>query len=335
MSPEKVTVKDLLSGKCKKPVPILSYPAAQFVSDDIEALSKSSELQARVIKSAADRCPGGAAVTLMDLSVEAECFGAEIIFSKSAVPAVKEALIKTASDAEKLEIPAVGSARSGIFIDTVKKAKQLITDRPLLAGAAAPFSLAARLIDVTEIMFMCFDEPEAVHTVLKKCTEFLIGYVKALKEAGADGIILAEPVAGLLSPELEEEFSAPYTKQLVNAVKDDGFAVIYHNCGQSVSRMTDSVFSNGCDAYHFGNAVDLKEMLAAAPADKLIMGNLDPVALFKDGTPGEMKKAVKDLLCECAGYDNFLLSSGCDIPANAKWENIDAFFAAAKEFYEG
>lgn len=335
MSPEKVTVKDLLSGKCKKPVPILSYPAAQFVSDDIEALSKSSELQARVVKSAADRCPGGAAVTLMDLSVEAECFGAEIIFSKSAVPAVKEALIKTAADAEKLEIPAVGSARSGIFIDTVKKAKQLITDRPLLAGAAAPFSLAARLIDVTEIMFMCFDEPEAVHTVLKKCTEFLIGYVKALKEAGADGIILAEPVAGLLSPELEEEFSAPYTKQLVNAVKDDGFAVIYHNCGQSVSRMTDSVFSNGCDAYHFGNAVDLKEMLAAAPADKLIMGNLDPVALFKDGTPGEMKKAVKDLLCECAGYDNFLLSSGCDIPANAKWENIDAFFAAAKEFYEG
>lgn len=335
MSPEKVTVKDLLSGKCKKPVPILSYPAAQFVSDDIEALSKSSELQARVIKSAADRCPGGAAVTLMDLSVEAECFGAEIIFSKSAVPAVKEALIKTAADAEKLEIPAVGSARSGIFIDTVKKAKQLITDRPLLAGAAAPFSLAARLIDVTEIMFMCFDEPEAVHTVLKKCTEFLIGYVKALKEAGADGIILAEPVAGLLSPELEEEFSAPYTKQLVNAVKDDGFAVIYHNCGQSVSRMTDSVFSNGCDAYHFGNAVDLKEMLAAAPADKLIMGNLDPVALSKDGTPGEMKKAVKDLLCECAGYDNFLLSSGCDIPANAKWENIDAFFAAAKEFYEG
>lgn len=331
----KLWLDDILSGRNRKPLPILSYPAAQFVCTDIESLVKSSELQARVMVYAANRCKSAASVTLMDLSVEAECFGAKISFSKSAVPAVANVLVQSRSDAEKLTVPQVGSGRSDIFIDTVKKAKKHITDRPVLAGAAAPFSLAGRLMDISEIMFMCFDEPETVHLLLKKCTEFLINYINAFKAAGADGVILAEPVAGLLSPDLEAEFSAPYTKQLAEAVKDDSFAVIYHNCGQSVTRMTESIYSNGCDAYHFGNAVDLSEMLKAAPTDKLIMGNIDPVALFKDATPKEMKDAIVKLLDECSEYNNFLLSSGCDIPFNAKWENIDMFFFTSKKYYEG
>ena len=150
---------DILCGRNRKPLPILSYPAAQFICTDIEALVKSSELQARVMVYAANRCKSAASVTLMDLSVEAECFGAEISFSKSAVPAVANVLVQSRSDAEKLTVPQVGSGRSDIFIDTVKKAKKHITDRPVLAGAAAPFSLAGRLMDISEIMFMCFDEP--------------------------------------------------------------------------------------------------------------------------------------------------------------------------------
>ena len=35
----------------------------------------------------------------------------------------------------------------------------------------------------------------------------------------------------------------------------------------------------------------------------------------------------------CCKYDNFVISSGCDIPPMSKWENIDAFFDAAAEFY--
>ena len=36
---------------------------------------------------------------------------------------------------------------------------------------------------------------------------------------------------------------------------------------------------------------------------------------------------------DCCGYPNFVISSGCDVPPLAGWENINAFFAAVKEFY--
>ncbi len=61
----------------------------------------------------------------------------------------------------------------------------MLTDRPVLAGIIGPFSLAGRLLDMTEIMIMTYEDPEVVETVLEKATEFLIKYAQAFKEAGA------------------------------------------------------------------------------------------------------------------------------------------------------
>ena len=74
--------------------------------------------------------------------------------------------------------------------------------------------------------------------------------------------------------------------------------------------------------------MEMKEILEQAPADILCMGNIDPVAQFCAGTPETMKAAVGALTDACGAYPNFVLSSGCDIPAHAKWENIRAFFDA-------
>ncbi len=70
----------------------------------------------------------------------------------------------------------------------------------------------------------------------------------------------------------------------------------------------------------------MKDVLQQIPADIPVMGNIDPVACFCNGTSEDMQKAVAFLLEECRQYPNFVLSSGCDIPPTAKWENIDQFF---------
>lgn len=60
----------------------------------------------------------------MDLSVEAECFGAEIKVTDNEVPTVVGQLIKDEDDAQALKVPAVGSGRSQLYIDAIKKLKQ-------------------------------------------------------------------------------------------------------------------------------------------------------------------------------------------------------------------
>lgn len=326
-------LSDLKSAPVKKALPILSFPAVQLMGITVQDLISSSENQARGMKLIADRTDAAAAVSLMDLSVEAECFGSQIVFSEDEVPTVKGNVVSDMDDVEALEIPAIGAGRTSIYIDAIKQAAELIEDRPVFAGIIGPYSLAGRLLDVTEIMYMCYDEPETVEALLEKVTEFLIAYGKAYKEAGANGVMIAEPLAGMLSPALEEEFSAPYVKRMVEALQDENFLVIYHNCGDNTVQMIDSILSTGCSAYHFGNSISMEEMLKHIPQDTVAMGNVDPAGQFRNGTTDSIRKETLDIMKACCKHSNFVISSGCDIPPMSKWENIDAFFAAVSEFY--
>lgn len=318
----------------KNPIPILSFPCVSLLGITVRELISSGELQAKGMKAVADKTNSAASVSFMDLSLEAECFGAKIVVSDEEVPTVKGRIVNDMDEAEALVVPAVGSGRTQIYLDAIKNASAEITDRPVLAGMIGPFSLAARLLDVTEIMMDCYDDPDMVHTVLEKVTEFLCEYAKAYKAAGANGIVMAEPVAGLLSPTLEEEFGSPYVKKIVDAVQTDDFAVIYHNCGDNVPKMLNSILTTGCAAYHFGNSVDMeKDIIPNIPADTVVMGNIDPAGTLRLGTPEKVRLETLALLERCSKYPNFVLSTGCDVPPMTPWENIDAFFAASNEYY--
>lgn len=326
-------VAETISAPIKKGIPVLSFPAVQLMDVTVRDLISSSELQARGMKLVADKVPSGASVSLMDLSVEAECFGSTIRVSDDEVPTVIGSIVEDEDAAEALEVPGVGVCRSGIYIDAMKKAAEWITDRPVFAGVIGPFSLAGRLMGVGEAMIYCYEEPDMVHTVMEKTTQFLINYCNAYKAAGANGVVMAEPLTGMLSPGLAEEFSHPYVKRIVDAVQTDEFAVIYHNCGDNVARMAEGIYGVGAMGYHFGNACQLSEMLSTVPADAIIMGNIDPAGQINRGTPQSVGESVHRVLTECASTPNFVISSGCDIPPMSPWENIEAFFTAIDDFY--
>lgn len=334
-----MNMKNWINSPITKPIPVLSFPSVQLLGITVRELISDSTLQARGMKAVADRADTAASVSLMDLSVEAEAFGAPIRFSDDEVPTCMGPVIDPDLDedeheeaAEALEIPEIGAGRTGIYIDAIKKAKELIKDRPVLAGVIGPFSLAGRLVDVTNSMIFCLTEPNYMHTVLEKATEFIISYIKAYKEAGADGVVMAEPLAGLLSPKLAMEFSGEYCRKIVSALQDDEFIFVYHNCGNTASVTTESIVHAGAAAYHFGNAVNMEEILEKMLSDVPCLGNIDPARQFRGGSPESIKKATKDLLSKCGSHSNFILSSGCDIPPLSPWENIDAFFEAYREW---
>ena len=275
-----------------KALPILSFPAVQLMGISVKDLISDSDAQARGMKMIADRVDSAASVSLMDLSLEAECFGAQIRVSEDEVPTVIGSIVSTEEEAEALKVPAIGAGRTNIYIEAIEKATAMIQDRPVFAGVIGPFSLAGRLMDVSEAMIYCYEEPDMVHALLKKTTEFLIAYCKEYKRVGASGVMMAEPLAGLLSPALCAEFSSPYVKRIVDAVQEDDFLVIYHNCGNSTIQSIDSILSTGAAAFHFGNAIEMEEMLKHIPKDTIAMGNVDPAREFRNGTPESIREAT-------------------------------------------
>ena len=221
-------LSDLKSAPVKQAMPILSFPAVQLMDITVKDLISSSDNQAKGMKLIADRTDAAAAVSLMDLSVEAECFGSRIIFSEDEVPTVKGNVISDMDEVEALEIPAIGAGRTSIYIDAIKKAAELIEDRPVFAGIIGPYSLAGRLLDVTEIMYLSYDEPEMVAALLDKamggtgavCRDAACWFyianegISILENVGQAGAPYPEKLRRLLGQKLEE------TQK--EAVKNDG-----------------------------------------------------------------------------------------------------------------
>ena len=326
-------VKQTIAAPRKQAMPILTFPSVSLLGVKVSELTHDSALQAEGICRIAERCPAGAAVSFMDLSVEAEAFGSTIVNSDDEVPTVTGTIFEDLEEVYSLEVPEVGAGRTGLYIKAIGEASKKITDRPVFAGCIGPFSLAGRLMGMEDIMVNCYDEEEATHALLEKCSEFIEKYILAFKEAGADGVVIAEPVAGLLSPALMTEFSGEYIRKIVANVQDENFIVIYHNCGNYIGRMRSEFAAIGAKGYHFGNAEDVHHMLEGMPEDVLVMGNVDPAGVLRGGTPEIVRDTTKAIMEKCCDHANFVISSGCDIPPATPWANIDAFFQAVDEFY--
>lgn len=322
---------NLMNSPERKAMPVLSFPGAELAGTDVFHVVSDAELQFKCIKAISEKYPSIACVTPMDLSVEAEAFGCEIKFADNEVPTVVKGVISEIDEAENLNIPKVGDKRTSIYLKAAELAAENIKDRPTFAGMIGPFSLAGRLFDMTEIMVAIMTDGEKSHVLLEKCTQFLIEYAKAFKNVGANGIIIAEPAAGLLSPDHCQEFSSQYVKRIIDEVQDDFFMVILHNCGNT-EKLVESMVSTGAMGFHFGNAVDMRKIMPQIPWGRIAMGNVNPASVLKNGSVNDVREKSKELLIETAPYKNYVFSSGCDVPPGTPHENIQAFFDTLDEF---
>ena len=323
--------QEILASKKRLVIPVITHPGIAMNNQTVLETVRSARLHASAVQTVARHYPTSASTLIMDLSVEAETFGAKVRFSEDEVPSVVGRIVSDGESIDQLKIPALSEGRVGQWIEASRIVSQTLTDRPLRACCIGPFSLAARLFDVTEILTAILIDPEPIHRLLEKCVRFLTSYVQAFKEAGANGVFMAEPVAGVLSSDLCTEFSSNYVKRIVEAAQDEYFIVMLHNCGDT-DTLVESMVATGAAALHFGNRCNIVEALPKIPADTLVLGNIDPVGVLKSGDAEVVSSATLRLLLDTKEFPNYVLSSGCDIPPRVPIENIDAFFRALNDF---
>jgi uroporphyrinogen decarboxylase len=321
----------VLNSKERLAMPLMTHPGINLTGHSVREAVTDHQIHYEAIRAVAQRFPTAAATSIMDLSVEAEAFGAAIRFGDDEVPSIISRTVDSAESVELLAIPDLTSARLPQVIAASQLAAQAIDDRPMFGECIGPFSLAARLFDVSETLTSILLEPDTILALVEKCTRFLTSYCSALKSVGVNGVVMAEPVAGVVSEELCHDFSSKFIKKIVQEVQDRGFFVILHNCGET-DLLVNSMQSTGAAGLHFGNRGDIVGDLKKLPADTLVFGNIDPVAILQQGSPGDVHRETALLLELTKTFPNFVLSSGCDVAPGTPLANIDGFFAALKEF---
>ena len=324
-------ITDILRGPVRVAMPIMTHPGIELTGKRVVDAVTDGQTHFEAIKAVVQTYGMAACTVIMDLTVEAEAFGAPVDFPDDEVPHVTGRLVSGADDVSRLQVPPLTAGRLPEFLKANRLAAACFTDRPVFAGCIGPYSLAGRLYDMSEIMVAIYIEPDVIQALLEKCTQFLLVYCQALKATGVTGVIMAEPAAGLLSDDDCRTFSTEYVRRIVDAVQDESFSVVLHNCGNQ-GQCTQAMIDTGAAALHFGNAIDIRSALETCPADVPVMGNLDPVGILKQATPEDVYRRTAELLEATRGYTNFVLSTGCDVPPQVPAENIRSFYRALEAY---
>jgi uroporphyrinogen decarboxylase len=320
-------VKEILAAPARLSMPILAFPGAHMAGTTVREMVTDSVKQCAAETAVHEKFQTPFVLSAMDLSVEAEAFGASIRFEEWEVPTVIGRKVTDAAGVSALPVPSVGAGRTDVYLATSRGLRSTIDDAFVLAGMIGPFSLAGRLFGVSEALAETIGDPETMHALLEKTSAFLLAYGKAFKDAGADGVIMAEPTAGLISPASMQEFCVPYIRKIISGLNDQNFQVILHNCGARIGHLKPSL-ETGARILHFGKPMDIVAALGQVPDDIILSGNLDPSEVFVNGTIPEVRMKTQQLLQATAERKNFVISSGCDIPAQAPMQNLFTFFTA-------
>ena len=122
----------------RRAIPIMTHPGIEIIGKTVNDAVNDGQTHADAIVALAENTPSDAATVIMDLTVEAEAFGAKLHFSENDVPSVSERLLHNMSEVESLPLPDLSAGRISQYLKANRLAAERISDRPVFAGCIGP-----------------------------------------------------------------------------------------------------------------------------------------------------------------------------------------------------
>ena len=277
-----------------------------------------------------------------DTWVSAEAMGARVgavsedqPFGGMGIP-----LIRSARDIDRIPPPDPQSqGRYPLMLEALKIIVQALGQKAFLVACfdQYPFSLAAALLGINEIMLKVVEDRPLVEALMERCLEYGIAYGRALSEAGADLLSGGDSPAGLIGPQLYRQIAFPFEQKLVAALKAaTGKPVSLHICGEA-SRLLGDMAATGADVLEIDHKVDIGTACRSVGPDVTLWGNLDPVGILAQGSVLEVAEATRRILetVKANGHRRFVLSTGCTLAMETPPANLYTMLQMAETFDTG
>jgi MtaA/CmuA family methyltransferase len=255
-----------------------------------------------------------------------------MIYPEDRPPFLEKPIIRTETDLNNIKRPDP-SKDGGRMADRAKGVEEMVRakgDECLVLGwVDMPFAELCSVCGVTEVMMMLIDKPLLAHKILDFLTEIVIDFCRLQLDNGAPMIGAGDAVASLISSAHYREFALPYEQRVVEAVHADGGLVKLHICGNTTALLADMIES-GCDLFNVDHMVDFKQAADIyCKANVCFKGNLDPVSEIMQVDPEQCRSNALDRMKLAEGC-RYMLSAGCEIPAETSDETFRAFCNAPK-----
>ena len=272
-----------------------------------------------------------AAIIFADILLPLPGMGINLEFAKGDGPVIHNP-VRTKKDIEAIRV--INPEEDVPYLlKAIKLAKKELNDRiPLIGFSGAPFTLASYLIEgggsrnYVHTKSLMYNEPELWHKLMAKITDVITVYLKAQVASGVDVVQVFDSWAGCLSPGDYREFVLPYTKKVVQSVRD---SVPVINFSTNTGTYLDVVRQAGGDVIGIDWKVRLDTAWKTIGYEFAIQGNIDPTILFAPRV--EIRKRVKEILDMAGGRPGHIFNLGHGIIVGTPVDNVRALVDAVHE----
>jgi hypothetical protein len=200
--------------------------------------------------------------------------------------------------------------------------------------AMLPFDLFSFTRSLEKFTADLYRRPDKVIAAMDAIMPELIGKaLSGIKKPGNPVLLPASRSSnGFISPKQFERFVLPYLNKFVNAIVGQGSPVFFH-LDQTWTKFLPyfQQFPQGKYVLHFDGMTDLVQAKALLGNRMCIMGDV-PATIFKLGTPESMRAYCQKLIGTIGKGGGFILSAGCGVPGDAKFENVQAMIETANNY---
>jgi uroporphyrinogen decarboxylase len=269
-----------------------------------------------------------------DLYTQAEAMGASIHYPDDETAYLAEPAIRSADQIASLEpVNPYTDGNLPHHLEAMSRAVEAVGREVVVTGAlTGPFTTASFLIGTEALARLMLKNPAAVHQLCELALQGALAYAKAILDTGCTPSLTdAMCSTTVISPKQFKEFGQPYLKCLVDFIHGYGRAVTLHICGKTRT-IWEQMADTGADCLSIDNAADLLEAKVKVGDRVRLMGNVSPSEIMLQGTPLQVRNAVRQ--CVWKAYDNpkgFIVASGCSLPVETPFQNIDAMLDAVRE----
>lgn len=316
--------------------PLAGFPGCDLLNISIKVAQQNYGMHYNCIEALVSRLKPDAAFMIMDLSVEANALGLPVRFPTDESSSVENHPIRTVEDLDYLRrVNILQDARIQSYIKTIEMMKLGLPDDVLVvAYVIGPVTLAGLLEGAEQVAMDSILNPEKLEEFCKFTTSIIIEYARSLVNAGADAICILEPTGVILGPEQFDRFSGQYVNHILQSYKYANVDTVYHICGNTM-HLINGMVKSGAGAISIDSAdtgFDIVKALEQVPENVVVIGNINPTRVMKDGSAELVEKETKALLEKTAKYPNFIMSSGCDLPPGTPLKNMQAMVETVRKF---
>jgi len=270
--------------------------------------------------------------TMSDPACEAADCGASVKFYPDQPPALDEsnALLADKSMLFQLKIPdPCGGGRMTNRLHALALFKERVGGDKVIEGwIEGPCAEAADLRGINTLMLDFYDDPSFVRDLFEFVLEMELRFAKEQIDAGAEVIGIGDAATSLVGPRIYEEFVWPFEKRMVDGLRALGARVRLHICGNT-RRILAGMGRLGCDVVDLDFLVPISEGRAQMGPEQILLGNIDPVRVLRDGTPMDVYEAVAE--CHRQAGPCYIVGAGCEVPRDTPEENLRAMGRYARE----